>query len=172
MSAEKARELGLRPRARIVADVVVGTDPYYLLDGPIDATREIERKTGMKVGDFDLVEINEAFASVVLSWAKVFEPDMAKVNVNGGAIALGHPVGATGSRLIVTALHELERRDGDARVHHDVLRLVGRHRHRASRGFPETWARWTERSPSSRAPRTASASRTRSSSRARARGSS
>ncbi len=111
MSAEKARELGLRPRARIVADVVVGTDPYYLLDGPIDATHEIERKTGMKVGGFDLVEINEAFASVVLSWAKIFEPDMDKVNVNGGAIALGHPVGATGSRLIVTALHELERRD-------------------------------------------------------------
>jgi acetyl-CoA C-acetyltransferase len=112
MSAEKARELGLRPRARILADVVVGTDPYYLLDGPIDATREIERKTGMKVDAFDLVEINEAFASVVLSWAKVFEPDLDKVNVNGGAIALGHPVGATGSRLIVTALHELERRDG------------------------------------------------------------
>jgi acetyl-CoA C-acetyltransferase len=112
MSAEKARELGLRPRARIVTGVVVGTDPYYLLDGPIDATREIERKTGMKVGDFDVIEINEAFASVVLSWGKVFEPDMSKVNVNGGAIALGHPVGATGSRLIVTALHELERRDG------------------------------------------------------------
>ena len=111
MSADRAKELGLRPRARIVADVVVGTDPYYLLDGPIDATREIERKTGLKVRDFDLVEINEAFASVVLSWAKVFEPDMEKVNVNGGAIALGHPVGATGSRLIVTALHELERRD-------------------------------------------------------------
>ncbi|MEM7410579.1 MAG: steroid 3-ketoacyl-CoA thiolase [Myxococcota bacterium] len=111
MSKEKAEELGLRPRARIVADVVVGTDPYYLLDGPIDATKEIERKTGMTVSDFDLVEINEAFAAVVLSWAKVFEPDMGKVNVNGGAIALGHPVGATGSRLIVTALHELERRD-------------------------------------------------------------
>jgi len=112
MSAEKARELGLRPRARIVADVVVGTDPYYLLDGPIDATNEIQRKTGMKVSDFDLVEINEAFASVVLSWARVFDADLAKVNVNGGAIALGHPVGATGSRLIVTALHELERRNG------------------------------------------------------------
>jgi acetyl-CoA C-acetyltransferase len=112
MTKEKARELGLRPRARIVADVVVGTDPYYLLDGPIDATNEILRKTGMKLGDFDLVEINEAFAAVVLSWAKVFEPDMSKVNVNGGAIALGHPVGATGSRLLVTALHELERRGG------------------------------------------------------------
>jgi acetyl-CoA C-acetyltransferase len=111
MTAEKARQLGLRPRARIVQDVVVGTDPYYLLDGPIDATREILRKTGMTLGDIDLVEINEAFAAVVLSWASVFEPDMDKVNVNGGAIALGHPVGATGSRLIVTALHELERRD-------------------------------------------------------------
>jgi len=111
MSVEKARELGLRPRARIVSDVVVGADPYFLLDGPIDATNKILQKTGMTLGDIDLVEINEAFAAVVLSWASVFEPDMDKVNVNGGAIALGHPVGATGSRLIVTALHELERRD-------------------------------------------------------------
>ncbi len=111
MSPEKAKELGLTPRARVVADVVVGTDPYYLLDGPIDATNEILKKSGMTLGDMDLIEINEAFASVVLSWAKVFEPDMSKVNVNGGAIALGHPVGATGSRLITTALHELERRD-------------------------------------------------------------
>ncbi len=111
MTAEKAREYGLKPRARIVQDVVVGTDPYYLLDGPIDATQAILRKTGMKMSDFDLIEINEAFAAVVLSWARVMEPDMDKVNVNGGAIALGHPVGATGSRLIVTALHELERRD-------------------------------------------------------------
>jgi acetyl-CoA C-acetyltransferase len=111
MTPEKAKEYGLRPRARIVQDVVVGTDPYYLLDGPIDATQEILRKTGMKLSDFDLVEINEAFAAVVLSWAKVMEANMDKVNVNGGAIALGHPVGATGSRLIVTALHELERRD-------------------------------------------------------------
>jgi acetyl-CoA C-acetyltransferase len=109
MTAEKAKSLGLRPRARILQDVVVGTDPYYLLDGPIDATNELFRKTGMKMSDIDLFEINEAFAAVVLSWAKVFEPDMSKVNVNGGAIALGHPVGATGSRLIVTALHELER---------------------------------------------------------------
>ena len=110
-TAEKAKEVGLRPRARIVQQVVVGTDPYYLLDGPIDATRAILAKTGMKLSDIDLVEINEAFASVVLSWAQVCEADMDKVNVNGGAIALGHPVGATGSRLIVTALHELERRD-------------------------------------------------------------
>jgi acetyl-CoA C-acetyltransferase len=111
MSPEKAKALGLRPRARILQSVVVGTDPYYLLDGPIDATHEIMNKTGMTLGDVDLVEINEAFASVVLSWQKVFDADMDKVNVNGGAIALGHPVGATGSRLIVTALHELERRD-------------------------------------------------------------
>jgi acetyl-CoA C-acetyltransferase len=111
MTKEKAQEQGLRPRARILADVVVGTDPYYLLDGPIDATQEIFRKTGMSLSDIDLVEINEAFAAVVLSWAKVFDADMDKVNVNGGAIALGHPVGATGTRLIVTALHELERRD-------------------------------------------------------------
>ena len=110
-TAEKAKEYGLRPRARIVQQVVVGTDPYYLLDGPIDATRAILAKTGMKLSDIDLIEINEAFASVVLSWAQVCEADMDKVNVNGGAIALGHPVGATGSRLIVTALHELERRD-------------------------------------------------------------
>jgi acetyl-CoA C-acetyltransferase len=110
MSAEKARALGLRPRARIRQGVVVGTDPYYLLDGPIDATQAILAKTGMQLSDIDLVEINEAFAAVVLSWARVFEPDMDRVNVNGGAIALGHPVGATGTRLIVTALHELERR--------------------------------------------------------------
>ena len=112
MSPEKAKELGLRPRARIVADVVVGTDPYYLLDGPIDATNKITAKTGMTLNDFDLVEINEAFAAVVLSWAKVFDADMDKVNVNGGAIALGHPVGATGTRLVLTALKELRRRGG------------------------------------------------------------
>jgi acetyl-CoA C-acetyltransferase len=110
-SEEKARALGLKPRARIVAQVVVGTDPYYLLDGPVDATREVLKKAGMTLADIDLVEINEAFGAVVLSWARVHEPDMDTVNVNGGAIALGHPVGATGARLITTALHELERRD-------------------------------------------------------------
>jgi acetyl-CoA C-acetyltransferase len=113
MTAEKAKALGLKPRARIIQDVVVGTDPYYLLDGPVDATHEIQRKTGLGLNDFDLVEINEAFAAVVRSWQRVFDADMSKVNVNGGAIALGHPVGATGSRLIVTALHELEKRDGN-----------------------------------------------------------
>jgi acetyl-CoA C-acetyltransferase len=111
MTKEKARAFGLRPRARIVQDVVVGTDPYFLLDGPVDATTAILKKARMKLSDIDLVEINEAFASVVLSWAQACDADMEKVNVNGGAIALGHPVGATGSRLLVTALHELERRD-------------------------------------------------------------
>ena len=112
MTADKAKSLGLTPRARIVQDVVVGADPYTLLDGPIDATQELFRKTGMSMSDIDLVEINEAFAAVVLSWAQTIPGvDMDKVNVNGGAIALGHPVGCTGSRLIVTALHELEKRD-------------------------------------------------------------
>jgi acetyl-CoA C-acetyltransferase len=109
MSAEKAKARGLKPRARILWDAVVGTDPYFLLDGPVDATNRILAKSRMKLGDIDIYEVNEAFAAVVLSWARVFSVDMAKVNVNGGAIALGHPVGATGSRLIVTALHELER---------------------------------------------------------------
>ena len=111
MSADKAEEKGLKPRARILHDVVVGTDPHFLLDGPVDATRRILEKSGMTLDDIDLYEINEAFASVVLSWARVFDADMDRLNVNGGAIALGHPVGATGSRLIVTALHELERSD-------------------------------------------------------------
>jgi len=109
MSAKKAKELGLKPRARIVTDVLVGTDPYYLLDGPVDATNALLKKSGMKISDIDLFEVNEAFASVVLGWASVFKPDMSKVNVNGGAIAIGHPVGSTGARLICTALHELER---------------------------------------------------------------
>jgi acetyl-CoA C-acetyltransferase len=111
MSADKAKQLGIRPRARILHQVVVGTDPYYLLDGPVDATEEILKKSGMALSDIDLFEINEAFAAVVMSWLKVCEPDPEKVNVNGGAIALGHPVGATGSRLIITALNELERQD-------------------------------------------------------------
>jgi acetyl-CoA C-acetyltransferase len=109
MSAKKAKSLGLKPRARLRKFVLVGTDPYYLLDGPIDATKQVLKKARMKLTDIDLVEINEAFASVVLSWQRVLNADMAKVNVNGGAIALGHPVGSTGSRLITTALHELER---------------------------------------------------------------
>ena len=111
MSAARAKAAGLRPRARIVAQVLVGSEPYYHLDGPVDATRKVLQKAGMTMADIDLFEVNEAFASVALSWARVHEPDMDKVNVNGGAIALGHPVGATGSRLVTTALHELERSD-------------------------------------------------------------
>jgi acetyl-CoA C-acetyltransferase len=111
MSEERALAEGLRPRARVVAQVLVGSDPYYHLDGPVDAMNKLIAKTGMTVDDIELFEINEAFASVVLSWAKVHGPDMDRVNVNGGAIAIGHPVGATGSRLITTLLHELERRD-------------------------------------------------------------
>ena len=110
-SKRMARALKLRPRARIVAQALVGSDPHYHLDGPIDATRAVLGKAGMTLKDIDIVEINEAFASVVLSWAQVFGQDLEKVNVNGGAIALGHPVGATGARLITTALHELERSD-------------------------------------------------------------
>jgi acetyl-CoA C-acetyltransferase len=113
MSEDRARSVGLRPRARVRAQVLVGSDPYYLLDGPIDATTAVLAKAGMELEDIDLFEINEAFASVVLSWARVHEPDLDRLNVNGGAIALGHPVGATGSRLVTTALHELERRGGE-----------------------------------------------------------
>ena len=111
MSAEEAKNRGLKPRARIVSDCVVGTDPYYLLDGPVDVTARLLKRSGMSMSDIDLFEVNEAFAAVVLSWAGVYDVDMDKVNVNGGAIALGHPVGSTGARLICTALHELERSD-------------------------------------------------------------
>ncbi len=111
MDEDKAKALGLRPRARIISQANVGSETYYHLDGPVQSTARVLEKAGMKIGDIDLVEINEAFASVVLSWAAVHKPDMDRVNVNGGAIALGHPVGSTGSRLITTALHELERTD-------------------------------------------------------------
>ncbi|MFE4454315.1 steroid 3-ketoacyl-CoA thiolase [Streptomyces sp. NPDC056796] len=111
MNKERADSLGLRGRARIIASTMVGADPYYHLDGPVEATREVLKKSGMTLDDIDLVEINEAFASVVLSWAQVHKADMGKVNVNGGAIALGHAVGSTGARLITQALHEMERAD-------------------------------------------------------------
>jgi acetyl-CoA C-acetyltransferase len=111
MSEEKAKEHGLRPRAKIVAQTLIGSDPYYHLDGPGEATAKVLAKAGMTMDDIDIFEVNEAFASVVMSWGKRHNPDWDKVNVNGGAIALGHPVGSTGSRLITTALHELERTD-------------------------------------------------------------
>ncbi len=112
MSEGKAAELGLKPRARIVAQVVVGDDPVLALTAPIPATRKILAKAGLKLDEMDLIEINEAFASVVLAWANDIQPDMERVNVNGGAIALGHPLGASGARIMTTLLHELERRDG------------------------------------------------------------
>jgi acetyl-CoA C-acetyltransferase len=112
MDLALAESLGLTPRARIVDHALVGSDPYYHLDGPIDATRRLLDRTGFVLDDFDLFEVNEAFASVVLSWAQQTGAPLERTNVNGGAIALGHPVGSTGTRLITTALHELERIDG------------------------------------------------------------
>lgn len=111
MSAAKAAALGLRARARIVTHCLVGVDPVLMLTGPIDATRRVLDRTGMSMSDIDTVEINEAFASVVLAWERELHADMSRVNPNGGAIALGHPVGCTGARLITSALHELERTD-------------------------------------------------------------
>ena len=112
MTVARAKKLGLTPRARIVDQCLVGVDPVLMLTGPIDATRRILERTGLTMNDIDTVEINEAFASVVLAWERELKPDMNTVNPNGGAIAIGHPVGATGARLITTALHELERIDG------------------------------------------------------------
>ena len=113
MSRQKADELGVRPRARIVDQTTVGVDPVLMLTGPIPATRKILERNGMALDEIDLVEINEAFASVVAAWERELEPDVDKVNVNGGAIALGHPLGSTGGRLLTTLLHELERTEGD-----------------------------------------------------------
>jgi acetyl-CoA acyltransferase len=111
MSAEKASALGLKARARIVDQTTVGCDPVKMLEGPIPATRKILERNGMQIGDIDLIEINEAFAPVVAAWKRELNPDMDRVNVNGGAMALGHPLGSTGARLITTLLHELERSD-------------------------------------------------------------
>jgi acetyl-CoA acyltransferase len=111
MSAEKAKDLGLTARARIVDQTTVGCDPVKMLEGPIPATRKILQRNSMKIDDIDLIEINEAFAPVVAAWKRELNPDMDRVNVNGGAMALGHPLGSTGARLITTLLHELERSD-------------------------------------------------------------
>ncbi|MGH7903937.1 MAG: thiolase family protein [Candidatus Dormibacteraceae bacterium] len=111
MSAERARALGLRPRARIIAQAVVGTDPVTMLEGPIPATTAVLKKAGLELDEIDLFEVNEAFASVVLAWAKETGADLGKTNVNGGAIAIGHPLGASGARLMNHLLYELERRD-------------------------------------------------------------
>lgn len=112
MAREKADELGVKPRARIIGQAVVGSDPVLMLTGPITATPKVLKKAGLELKDIDVIEINEAFASVVLAWKREVKPDMSKVNVNGGAIALGHPLGATGARLMTTMLHELERTGG------------------------------------------------------------
>ena len=113
MSAEKATELGVRPRARVVDQVVLGVDPVTMLTGPIPATERLLARNGLAFGDLDAIEINEAFASVVLAWASVYEPDMQRVNRRGGSIAIGHPLGSTGARLMTTLLHELEDTDGE-----------------------------------------------------------
>jgi len=112
MSADRAKELGLKPRARIVARAVVGSDPVLMLSGPIPATRQVLDRAGLKLDDISAIEINEAFASVVLAWQKELQPDPARVNPNGGAIALGHPLGATGAVLMTKLLHHLERTGG------------------------------------------------------------
>ena len=111
MTREKAEALGLEPRARIYDQTTVGVDPVIMLTGPIPATEKLLERNGMEMGDIDLVEVNEAFASVVAAWRRELDPDMDRVNVNGGAIALGHPLGSSGARLITTLLHEMERAD-------------------------------------------------------------
>lgn len=111
MDAETAQKFGLKPRARILAQALVGVDPALMLTGPIPATRKLLDKTGLSLNDIDLIEINEAFATVVLAWQREYNPDMGRVNSHGGAIALGHPLGASGARLMTTLLHALETHD-------------------------------------------------------------
>jgi acetyl-CoA acyltransferase len=113
MSREKADRLGLRPRARIVDQTTVGVDPVTMLTGPIPATAKILERNAMTIGDVDVIEINEAFAPVVAAWAREHKPDMDRVNPRGGAMALGHPIGSTGARLLTTLLHELEDEDNE-----------------------------------------------------------
>jgi acetyl-CoA acetyltransferase family protein len=112
-SAELANQIGLRARARVVDHCLVGVDPVLMLTGPIDATQRLLDRNGLTASDIDVFEINEAFAPIVLAWAREIKPDMDRVNPNGGAIAIGHALGSTGTRLITTALHELERTDGE-----------------------------------------------------------
>jgi acetyl-CoA acyltransferase len=112
MGRDVARSLGVRPRARVVAQYFVGVDPHSMLTGPIPATREVLKRSGLTLQEMDLIEVNEAFASVVAAWQRELRPDMEKVNVQGGAIALGHPLGATGAKLMVTLIHALERTGG------------------------------------------------------------
>src|SRR5436305_1179157 len=111
MSLEKAKQLGIKPRARIRAQAVVGTDPVLMLEGPIPGTAAVLKRAGLDLSSIDLFEVNEAFASVVLAWQKETGADLEKTNVNGGAIAVGHPPGASGAILMNRLLYELERRD-------------------------------------------------------------
>jgi acetyl-CoA C-acetyltransferase len=111
-SEAAVKRLGLRPRARIVDTTIVGVDPVTMLKGPIPATRKVLKRSGLAIEDMSVYEVNEAFASVVLGWAKAVGADLDKVNPNGGAIALGHPLGATGCFLITKAVHELQRTGG------------------------------------------------------------
>ena len=129
MTAEKADALGLQPRARIVDTCIVGSDPVLMLTGPIPATEHLLERNKLTIDDIDLVEINEAFASVVLGWQRATGADMARVNPNGGAIALGHPLGGTGTILLTKAVHELAALRRQARARHHVLRRRARHRH-------------------------------------------
>ncbi|HEX7066271.1 MAG TPA: thiolase family protein [Bacillales bacterium] len=117
MSRDKAEELGVKPRARVVARAVVGEDPVIMLTGVIPATKKVLKKAGLSLDQMDVIEVNEAFASVVKAWQKELEPDMSKVNPRGGAIALGHPLGASGARIQTTLLHELEDMDGKYGLH-------------------------------------------------------
>ena len=129
MERGKAESLGLKPRARVVDQVTVGVDPVIMLTGPIPATRKLLERNGMTMDDIDLVEINEAFAPVVAAWQRELDADMDRVNVNGGAMAIGHPLGSTGARLLTTLLHELERSDKQVGPGHDVLRRRPGNRH-------------------------------------------
>ena len=113
MSREKADALGQAPRAKILDQTTVGVDPVIMLTGPIPATRKLLQRNKMSIGDVHLFEVNEAFAPVVAAWRRELEPDMDRVNVNGGAMALGHPLGSTGARLITTLLHEMKRSDSE-----------------------------------------------------------
>jgi len=112
MSGDKVKELGLEPMARIVAGAVVGSDPVLMLTGPITVTPKVLARASLTMNDIDLFEVNEAFAPIPLAWARQLDADMDRLNVNGGALALGHPVGNSGCRLSVTAVHELQRRGG------------------------------------------------------------
>ncbi|GAB5494709.1 MAG: thiolase family protein [Phototrophicaceae bacterium] len=112
MTADKAKELGLKPRARIVASVTVGSDPHLMLTGPVPATKKVLDRAGLNMDDIDIFEVNEAFGSVVKMWEKEMQPDMSKVNVFGGAIALGHPLGGSGARLMTTLLNALDVNEG------------------------------------------------------------